>query len=215
MSKSVRSNKWFVRVDGDEAYLRTKCLQLLEQDYTVSLLATYQQGKGEDNPHCHICHITTKVIQKQSYALQIKTIFDSIKERDDYCVKPWDGKDDCLAYLMHESPLIVIANKGYSDEDIESYKKINANVQKIVEKNKEKASCKILMGAMEFFKDIEFKHLCRIKVLLWMLEQCNKGIYHYPGEWQLKKYAEELYIKRADNDALMKLAYTLGEKYGW
>lgn len=191
MSKSEKSDRWAVRVDGEEDFLRECCKKFSEREEVETFLATFHVGKSKENTHCHFCVKNNKIIQKQTFALKVKEVFN-VASKSDYSVKIWDGSDKALSYLFHEVPHNILANKGYSDEDIDKFIAMDAQIQVVVQKNKEKAGTKLVDKAIEHFSgQVPEKY----EVFYHMMQLIKSGENYHPGTFMLKRFVEEVIIK--------------------
>lgn len=194
MSKSEKSDKWFIRIDGDKMTLQLQCVELSRQVDVVCMLAHYHLGSKKENPHCHIVLETRTIVQKQSFALRLKSVFTGITKRSDYSLKVWDGNRTmgAVSYMFHEGNDSCIVNKGFTQEEIALAIKSNESVQKVVEINKEKASNKLVDSAIEYFTDRTFT---KWDVLKYMLKRCKDGENYYPGKAMITRYVEEVELR--------------------
>lgn len=195
MAKSIKSDKWFVRVDGNSEYLIQKLNILKSAIDTECLLAYYHTGKTKENPHTHFV-IHTNMTQKQSFQDRIKKLFN-IEKRSEYAVEVWDGEKDkgAVAYMFHEEDAKELCRVNFSDEDLDVARANNEATQKVVALNKQKASNKLVERAIEHFKgDIDI--VChRTDILKYMVQEIKQGNVYHPGEFRLKTYVEEVIIK--------------------
>lgn len=207
-----KSDKWFVRVDGPKEFLETKCGELSRCIDVVSLLAAYHTGETKENPHCHFVIQVVCEVQKQSFAVRIKNLF-GIDKKSNYSINVWDGNRcmGAVSYLFHETSACVIANRGFSDEDLANARAANDAVQAVVSVNAERASNKLVQKAMTHFAGF---HATRRDILLYMLREIHDGNNYHPGEMCLKRYVEEVEIKRSSHEELEELAYRM-EKNLW
>lgn len=194
MSKSVKGNAWFIRVDGNLEFLTQKCNELASNVDTVDMLAVFHKGEKGDNPHAHIVIVTFSIVQKQSFALRIKSLF-SIDKRTQYAIDVWDGDKEkgASSYLWHESDAKLIVKKNFTEENIARQKELCVEVQKVVARNKEKASARLVERALT--EDLD----SRYDILLWMLKQIKEGQAYHPGEYKLKQFVEEVMIRKTGN----------------
>lgn len=199
MAKSVKSSMWFLRVDGTKDFLKEKCVELSKCIDTRALLAFYHVGEKKENPHCHICIETATVIQKQSFAIRIKSLF-GIEKKSQYAVQPWDGNRGvgAVSYMFHEDTAELLCNRGFTDGDLESARQSNIAVQRVVSINKEKASHKLVEKAYEYAMK-ELNNFEPIKILSFMLAEIKEGNNYHPGDYMLKRYLEEIEV-RMSND---------------
>lgn len=199
MAKSVKSDKWFARIDGTKEFLTTKCKELSQQIDVKTLLAFYHIGEKKDNPHIHICIEMMGSVQKQSFALRLKTLF-GIEKKSQYALQPWDGHRTAgaVSYMFHEPTAECIWNKGFTEDELDSARKSNDAVQRVVAINKEKSSHKLVEKAYEYC-DKELKEFDGIKCLAFMLQEIKEGNNYHPGDFILKRYCEEIEIRMSGN----------------
>lgn len=198
-SKAVKSAQWFIRVDGNKEFLTTKCQELANCIDTIALLAFYHVGEKKDNPHCHIVLDTKTVIQKQSFAVRLKTLF-CIEKKSQYALQPWDGNrtTGAVSYMFHEDTSECIFNKGFTDGDLESARLANDAVQRVVKLNKEKASGKLVEKAMDYAVN-ELKQFDAVKIVTFMLSEIKDGNHYHPGDFMLKRYLEEIEVRMCND----------------
>lgn len=214
-TKATRSSNWWVRLDGPEEFLRQKCGELSQALDTVAMLAAFHKGKRGENPHCHIVITVSSEIQKQSFAVRLKKMFD-ITKPSQYSLDVWDGErgKGAVSYLFHEPDEKILANKGFTDKEIMDGREANAAVQAVVALNKEKASHKLVERALLEFKDEKDTWCIRTRILRFMVELCKKGEVYWPGSFLIKKYVEEVEIQLMDGDDLDQYVADL-EKNLW
>lgn len=209
----VKSNLWFVRVDGAEEHLKAKCKQLSGCIDVRAMLAAYHTGKSKENPHCHFVIEIANEVQKQSFAIRIKTCF-GIEKKTQYSLNVWDGKRDigAVSYLYHEEDAKILTNVGFTDEELALAKQANSAVQAVVAINAERASGKLVNRALDKFG--KEQHVSRKDILLFMLTEIQQGLSYHPGQYRLKQMVEEVEIKRANPDELEQMA-EVWEKNLW
>jgi len=199
----VVSDKWFVRVYGQEDFLRQKCRELQGWiDLSICHGVFHAGASTKENPHCHIIVSLTTTLQKQSFDIRIKGLFN-VKGAD-YSTKVWDGRYDLESgegagsYLYHEgddSP--VLCSKGLTDLHIQQFKTVNAAVQVVVKKNKLKANTKLVDFALEEFRDQHWSgsNEFKLDIYKYMMRRCKDGLNHLPSDFQIKSYVEEVHLK--------------------
>lgn len=195
MSKSVKSNAWFVRVDGNKEFLTQKLKELEVSPDTIDLLAVFHRGEKKENPHAHFVITTFTIVQKQSFAIRMKTLFD-ITNRNQYAIEVWDTQKDkgAVSYMFHEEDAPILVKKNFLEEDLVKAKTVCAEVQKVVARNKEKASVRLVERALE-----EPGLDTRLDILTWMLRQIKEGLAYHPGNYKLKQYVEEVEIRKSED----------------
>lgn len=215
-SKSTKSKLWFVRMDGPEEHLRQKCGVLSQALDTVAMIAAFHKGNRGENPHCHICIEVQSEIQKQSFAVRLKTLF-GIVSKSQYALDIWDGNrgKGAVSYLFHETEEKILVNKGFSDQELMDARKANEAVQAVVSVNKEKSSHKLVERALEEFKDVEDKWLLRSRILKFMVSECRDGQVYWPGSFMLKKYVEEVEVRLLKGEQELDVFVSELEKSLW
>lgn len=198
MSKSVKSNLWFFRVDGPKDHLVAKSKELSGKIDIKRIIVAYHVGSKKENPHLHACVELSTMVQKQSFAIRIKTLY-GVEARSQYALSVWDGKggEGALSYLYHEETSEILHNKGFTEEELEAAKKANKAVQAIVNINKEKASNKFIDRAMEQLKPDASQR--EIFDLLFKLSK--SGEVYWPGSFRAKTMIEEVYIRLSTDEA--------------
>lgn len=127
-----------VRVDAREGYAEKIRMLPTCTDY-LSIVSVKHKGTKGENPHYHL--VIRTGIRQQAFRVRLKKIFDQGKGNGHMSIKPWDGCIDAISYLFHEdesAELLVCHN--VSDETIAQARSRNAEVQREMEKAKERAS---------------------------------------------------------------------------
>lgn len=189
-----KAYSWFVRVDGVHEWLKERIKIVQGWVDTTRLLACLHVGEKKDNPHIHFVIQMSSELQKQSFDVRLKKVFQGITGSS-YSSKYWDGQDSACAYMFHESDDSVCANKGFTEDDIERFRALNNATQKVIEVNKAKASGRIVDRVLaEATPD-----WTRIDIAKRMLSMIREGEFYEPGDFVLKKYIEEVYMKSRSN----------------
>lgn len=127
-----------VRVDALEGYA-DKLSMLRAHDDFESIVAVRHVGATKENPHYHLVIKTN--VKDQAFRVRMRKIFDQGKGNGHMSIKPWDGKQEAIAYLFHEdTDATLVVQYKVSDETIAECKKINREVQQMVYDAKLKAS---------------------------------------------------------------------------
>jgi len=206
----VVSDKWFVRVDGPESFLRQKCEELSRWIDTQSCHGVYHAGASKkENPHTHIIMTMLSTLQKQSFDIRIKKLFE-VDNRNGYSTKAWDGNlgEGAGSYLYHESDdSPVLCNKGFTELHIVEFKRANASVQRVVALNKEKANTKLIDLAMEEFKDSEWSYALEEDIFNYMLYRIKNGDNYHPGDFRLKTFVQEVHLRLLPKSKFQEFAH--------
>lgn len=212
----VISDKWFVRADGPESFLRQKCRELQSWIDVLTCHGVYHAGTSKkENPHTHIIMTMSSTLQKQSFDIRIKKLFEVV-DRNAYSTKAWDGAmgEGAGSYLYHESnDSPVLCNKGFDETAIDGFKTANASVQRMVAINNEKANTKLVGLALEEFKDSEWNAgSLEFEIFKYMLKRTKDGDNYHPGEWKLKAYVQEVHLRLCPDSRFDDFAYSKYEK---
>lgn len=193
--KSKKSDCWFVRVDGPKEFLEAKLRELSNSIDCLELLGAFHLGEKKDNPHAHFCIRLNTIIQKQSFALRVKKLF-SIEKKSQYALEVWDGLRDrgAVSYLFHEEGVVIMVNKGFSEENLDNAQRLNQEVQRVVAVNKQRASGRLVERVLK-----EFTTFNKREILIYMLQEIKDGNAYYPGEFRLKQMLEEIQLKLCSN----------------
>jgi len=188
-----------VRVDGTEQFLRQKCGELSSWIDVQVCHGIYHAGTSKENPHVHIIIQLLAVLQKQSFDIRIKKLFD-VKERNDYSTKAWDGNygEGAGSYMYHESDdSPVLCSKGLTELHIQQFKEANKSVQRVMALNNEKANNKLVDCALAEFSNHSWSASDEFKfdIYWFMFKRCKEGLNYWPNEFQFKKYVEEVHVK--------------------
>ena len=192
-SQSNKSASWFVRVDGPQSFLQERCEALCNAVDTSRILALFHKGEKGDNPHCHFTIQTLLVIQQQSFSARIKKLFE-IQHKSAFAIKVWDNSESAHSYMFHEQDEVILSNKGYTEDDLTRFRKMNAEVQKVVQINKARAPGRCVEKIIEDYAKEQYVPT-RADVITKILEMIRDGEIYEPGSFQLEKYMEEVYLK--------------------
>jgi len=185
------SDKWFVRVDGNKEDLIEMLKEVRGWIDCQRMLALFHMGATKENPHCHFVIDTFTRIQKQSFDVRIKKIF-KIEKKSQWSTKIWDGGDSACSYMFHESGNNIIANKGFTEEDISRFEKLNESVQKVVAINNARAPGRQADKVVDEFKD---ESPTKKDIFDVFMIRIRDGEMYEPGDFQLAKLVEEVYLK--------------------
>jgi len=130
-----------VRIDARDGYHERIRALAMCSDYK-SIVGVRHKGASGENPHYHLVIRTS--IKDQAFRVRLKKIFDQGKGNGHMSIKPWDGCGDAVSYLFHEdSDADLVIQHNVSDETIAQAKVRNEQVQKDVEKAKQRASWRL------------------------------------------------------------------------
>lgn len=211
---TIRSDKWFFRITLPHSIIKEKLSQLLEWvDLTSCLVATHVGDKTEKE-HAHFVIAMSSTLQKQSLDIRIKKIY--AVSRADYSSKPWDGDVHACSYLFHDTTAQILSSKGHTAEDIERYKSLNDDVQKVIAVNKSRASTRIPQRVADAIT-ASAGQWTRKQIARHIIDLIRQGEVYEPGDYQLKRYIEEIYMKQLTKDQYEHYAearaYTLVSAY--
>jgi len=194
MPSIKRSNSWFVRVDYPRAEVDAKMKLILGWIDLEKVLGVFHIGKTGENPHFHMILTLKSELQKQSLDTRFKNMF-SVKGSQ-YSSKPWDGKAGAGSYLFHEDKHDIVVNRGYSVEDLAEFKRLNEEVKKVVEVNKERGTGR----AVQRIIDKASSDWTRRQIFDEIMDAIRVGDMYHPG-FRMSAVVDEVYIKtRSDAD---------------
>jgi len=195
MPQIERSNRWFVRVTLPHLLLKEKISQVLWVD-VINILAVTHVGEKTEKEHMHFVVELSSQLQKQSVLARVKAIY-GVSGNEQLSAKSWDGNSDACSYLFHDPDAQVILNKGFTESQLQQFRARNADVQKIVEENRKRASVKCVDRALAAIAAGEITRDYR-PVTMFILKLIRNGEIYEPGDFQLKKYVEEIMSKSAE-----------------
>jgi len=89
--------------------------------------------------------------------------------------------------------------KDFTEEELNRFRAVNESVQKVIEINKSKASCRAPDRAIEYFKN---ESPSRRDVLELFITWIRAGEMYETGDYQMAKYIEEVIIKTTAQEDL-------------
>lgn len=193
MPSVAKSTKWFIRVDGNKDDLTERCKEMKGWIDTHRIYGMYHTGETKENPHCHIVIELTSELQKQSMDVRVKKLF-KIDKKSNYSSKVWDGSESAISYMYHEPDAVGIVNKGFSEDELDKCKELNASVQRVVALAKNKSPGKSVDKVIEHFR-VEGYTPSRRDIARQYLNMIRDGEMFEPGNWHLEKLIEEAYLK--------------------
>lgn len=203
MPSIVRSQKWFCRVTVSHVFAKSEMPKILAWLDLATILAVTHIGDKNEREHIHMVVSLSSELQKQSFDHRIKTIYGV--RGSDYSSKPWDGNDSACGYLFHDQNAEIIANKGYTPEDVERFRRINDDVQKVIEINNSRASGrhvdKVIQQVLE-----SGSVWSRMEIMNEFIRRIRAGEMYEPGDYLLKRYVEEVYVKTIPEEELSAYA---------
>lgn len=196
MPSDDKSYKWFCNVDGSKEFLIEKISMMGQWVDCKRLLSAYHLGAKGENPHCHWVIELTSELQRQSYVKRIKALFGIEKTTKGWSVQVWKNEGAC-SYLFHEQDECIIYNKGFSDDDIKLYRKLNDDVQKVVAINKERGPSRVVDRVLG---TPGIENWSRQQIACQLFDYIRKGEMYEPGDFRIKAIVEEIYLKSRTQD---------------
>lgn len=193
MASTTRSDKWFARVTVPHAFAKSEMSKILSWLDLKTILVATHVGERNEGEHIHLVVALTSNLQKQSFDVRLKTIY-GVKGNAFYSSKPWDGNDSACSYLFHDPNVEVIANKGYTEQDLERFRKLNADVQKVIAVNKDRASNRHVEKLVEWCGD-QGQNVTDFQIYREIMRRVREGEMYYPGDYNLKKMVTEVVIR--------------------
>lgn len=201
MPSIERSKKWFFRVTCPHDHARMVSGKMLEWIDIAHVLVASHVGDKSENPHIHGVITLTSDLQKQSFDVRLKNLY-GVKGNGQYSSKVWDGGDGACSYLFHEEGAQIICNRGYTEQDISRFKKLNDDVQKVVAVNQSRASHRHVDKVIQKINE-SGRQWSRREILEEFVMRIKEGEMYEPGDFMLKRYIEEIMIKQIVEESQM------------
>jgi len=196
MPSSDKSCKWFCNVDGSKEFLTEKVKVMANWVDCTRLLSAYHLGAKGENPHCHWVIELSSELQRQSYVGRLKKLFGIEKNTKGWSVQIWKDDGAC-SYLFHEQDECILFNKGFTEDDLARYRKLNEDVQKVVAINKERGGNRVVERVLGT-PGIELRD--RRWIATELFGYIRRGEMYEPGDFRLKAMIEEIYLKSREDD---------------
>lgn len=208
------SNAFFCRISYQHAELEGPLKVLAAWVDMARILVATHKGEKEEHEHIHMCVELTTTIQKQSFDVRLKKLFNLAGGNKDFSTKTWDKSLDALSYLFHEETAGIVLNKGHTEDDIALYKRMNERVQTIVKQNKEAGANKSINRIIELV-GVDCTH---DDILHAIHDDVRAGKMYHPG-FRLVAMVEEVYIKTRSDASYERFKEVhfanLKNKYMW
>jgi len=203
MPSVARSTRWFVRVTLPHKVVDTMWRDALQTvkliDMTRCLMVGHF-GEKSKKEHVHFIIELSKELQKQSFDVRIKSIFGV--SGTDYSSKPWDGhmEHGAGSYLYHDTNAYEIYNKGFTADQITTFRRCNQQIREVVEENKSRASGRCVDRTLAKIKDSN-RNWTRQEIAKELLQDIRDDKMYECGDFVLRKYIEEIYMKQLSKDS--------------
>jgi len=202
MPSIAKSNKWFFRVTLSHANIKLlwntalSTIKLLDMERCLMISHI---GDRTEKEHVHAVIEFSKILQKQSFDVRLKSIFNV--SGADYSSKPWDGNMEHGAgsYMYHDPSATEIYCKGFTSDHIDKFKQCNTAVQAIVEENKSRASGRCVDRCLKRIETSD-RNWTRREIVLTLLADIKEDLMYECGDYTLIKYVEEIYMKQMAKD---------------
>lgn len=192
--KSDRSSRWFVRVTAPWEYIEQKCKALCEMvDYNSSAVG-YHIGNKTKKPHAHLAIIMNTELQKQSFDVRMKKIFEL--KGTDYSSKPWDGCKKALSYLYHDKAGKVDMGIVLSEDEKKEISDLVVVYADIVTTAKAKASNKLTDYVLDAIKDSK-EIWSKKRIYEYMLKAIASNKFHSPGQMRMECYIDDIILRQS------------------
>lgn len=202
MPSTARSTRWFVRVTLPHKAVDTMWQQALRTIKLMDMTRCHMVahwGEKTEKEHVHFIIELSTELQKQSFDVRIKSIFGV--SGADYSSKPWDGRMEHGAgsYLYHDTNAYEIYNKGFSQDEIDTFRKCNQQVREVVEENKSRASGRCVERLLAQITESN-REWTRREIATQLLQDIRADKMYECGDFVLRKYIEEIYLKQLKDD---------------
>lgn len=220
----VTSKHWFIRITKPHLELmsslyRSKVelvdgkLQLAQtmDDLTwwmadhSRILVVSHVGEKTEKEHVHCLVELSEPKQKQTVDKRYKR--ECGVSGPDYSSKVWDGDmgSGAGSYLFHDPTARILVNVGFTDEQIENFRRLNQEVQKVIEVNKQRASGRCVDRLLNAIVD-SGRNWTRVEIARRLITDIKEGVMYEPGDYVLRRYIEEIYSKQLQGNDWEKYA---------
>jgi len=205
----VTSSYWFIRITAPHMDIAEQLYRGARADGWPSLstdiswqfcdhirfLVVAHVGEKTEKEHVHCLVELSEPKQKQTVDKRCKRIFGV--SGPNYSSKVWDGDmgSGAGSYLFHDAKARVLLKHGFTDEQIEEFQRLNAEVQKVVEVNKQRASGRCVERILSLIVD-SGRMWTKDEIAMKLLTDIKEGVMYEPGDYVLKRYLEEIYLKQ-------------------
>jgi len=208
MPSIAKSDKWFFRITlahqtvdilWKEALNTIKLL-----DMTRCLIISHV-GEKTEKEHVHGIIEISKVLQKQSFDVRLKSIFNV--SGADYSSKPWDGgmEHGAGSYMYHDPCCVEVYNKGFTEAQLTRFRECHADVALVVEEAKSRASGRCVERILLRIKESN-RDWTRREIVMKILNDIKEDLMYECGDFNLTKYTEEIYMRQLKDDAWLEYA---------
>jgi len=161
----------------------------------VQCLIVGHVGEKTEKEHVHGIITLSKVLQKQSFDVRLKSIFNV--SGADYSSKHWDGgmEHGAGSYLYSDPNPVEIYCKGFTQEQRDKFRECNKQVQEVVEEAKSRASGRCVDRTLQIIKESN-REWTRNEIAMKLLEDIRDDKMYECGDFVLRKYIEEIYAKQ-------------------
>jgi len=195
-SRDAKSNKWFIRITLPHEILDERKIEALRWIDLHRCLG-FKHTSEKEKEHVHAVIELTSEISKQAFDIRLKKIWPV--KGNDFSSVIWDGEEAACSYMMHEEGAPVWIRKGFSDEDLERFAKMNQQVQAVVAVNKEKAPGRQVDKMVEKLRHNEVIPN-GFEIGVEFLKLIKAGVMYEPGDFKIKNMIEEVKLKLCRTD---------------
>jgi len=204
----LSSQRWFIRITADEKHIVNRMLEWTHSIHGSTIqrqLMVSHIGMKTEKYHVHMLVELKTILQKQSVDKTFKKMFEV--SGADYSSKVWDGEMGAGAgsYLFHDPQHRIILNVGFTDAEIDHFKQINEEVQKVIVINKQRASGRAVERILNQIVDSQI-NWTREQICMVLLKDIKEGSMYEPGDFVLRRFIEEIYGKQFTGDNWDKYA---------
>lgn len=202
MPSVAKGPHWFFRITLSHENAKmcwTAALSTIKLIDVERCLIVGHVGEKTEKEHVHGIITLNKSIQKQSFDVRLKSIFNV--SGADYSSKPWDGGMEAGAgsYLYSDPNPVEVYCKGFSDPERDTFKEFNKQVQSVVQENKSRASGRCVERLLKQIADSN-RGWKREEIIRQLLNDIREDRMYECGDFVLAKYVEEIYMKQLSKD---------------
>lgn len=201
-NSQITSSLWFVRITAPHLDIIDQLTRKEDKDVLSWQFADHKRflvvahvGEKTEKEHVHCLVEFSEPKQKQNVDKRYKRIFGV--SGPNYSSKVWDGDmgSGAGSYLFHDPKARILHNTGFTDDQIAEFKRLSAEIQKVVEINKQRASGRCVDRILAIIVD-SGRNWTKDEIAMKLLTDIKEGVMYEPGDYVLKRYLEEIYLKQ-------------------
>lgn len=191
---------WFLRVAEFPGYADKIFAFCSSADYTKVLVVKHTPDSGCNRPHWHFVLMGGPKLK--AMRARIVKCFDAAKGNTNYELESIYAESGAGSYLFHtpcQTPTLV---RGYSDDEVASFRAANESIQAAVKVSKAKAAYKLVdLCIQEMGPDTWTER----EIHEWMIRATVRLDKYMPSDFQMKTFVSTIQLRaHARNGSLQR-----------